>query len=214
MELRQADELETRERIDGYLQRSGLAARSPRVVPLTGDASDRRYFRVLLPDAPSIVLALYSAPFDVRIAAVRERRDAARADAGADPDRARPRRRSRRARAAGSRRRHAAGAPRRRDAGRARRALPPGGRADRDAAAPRRRAGVARVPAVRHRVRRREADVGAGLLHQALPRGVSRRRRSRRPSATALRGGVRGASSASWRRSRACCATATITAAT
>jgi N-acetylmuramate 1-kinase len=66
MELRQADGLETRERIDGYLQKSGLAARSPRVVPLTGDASDRRYFRVILPDAPSIVLALYSAAFDVR----------------------------------------------------------------------------------------------------------------------------------------------------
>jgi len=66
MEVRQAEALDARERIDGYLQRSGLAARSPRVVPLTGDASDRRYFRVILPDAPSIVLALYSASFDVR----------------------------------------------------------------------------------------------------------------------------------------------------
>jgi len=37
--------------------------RAPRVVPLTGDASDRRYFRILTPDAPSIVLSLYSAPF-------------------------------------------------------------------------------------------------------------------------------------------------------
>ena len=37
---------------------------TPRVVPLTGDASDRRYFRVLLPDAPSIVLSLHSAPFE------------------------------------------------------------------------------------------------------------------------------------------------------
>jgi aminoglycoside/choline kinase family phosphotransferase len=33
-------------------------------VPLTGDASDRRYFRILTSDAPSIVLALYAAPFD------------------------------------------------------------------------------------------------------------------------------------------------------
>ena len=66
MEVRQAEALDARERIDGYLQRSGLAARSPRVVPLTGDASDRRYFRVILPDSPSIVLALYSASFDVR----------------------------------------------------------------------------------------------------------------------------------------------------
>jgi aminoglycoside/choline kinase family phosphotransferase len=55
---------DAREKIDGYLVRSGLAARSPRVVPLTGDASDRKYFRILLPDAPSIVLSLYSAPFE------------------------------------------------------------------------------------------------------------------------------------------------------
>jgi N-acetylmuramate 1-kinase len=51
------------ERIETYLERSGLAATSPRVVPLTGDASDRRYYRVLLPDAPSIVLSLYASPF-------------------------------------------------------------------------------------------------------------------------------------------------------
>ena len=45
-----------RERIDAYLERSGLAPKRPRVVPLTGDASDRRYYRVLVADAPSIVL--------------------------------------------------------------------------------------------------------------------------------------------------------------
>src|SRR3954447_16826388 len=61
---RQADGTETREKIDGYLTRSGLASRSPRVVPLTGDASDRRYFRVLLPDSGSIVLSLHAAPFE------------------------------------------------------------------------------------------------------------------------------------------------------
>ena len=60
---RQADSADARGKIDGYLQRSGLADRSPRVVPLTGDASDRRYFRVLVPDTESIVLSLYSAPF-------------------------------------------------------------------------------------------------------------------------------------------------------
>ena len=60
-----ADFAGQRERIDAYFERSGLAAQSPRVVPLTGDASDRRYYRVLLSDAPSIVLSLYSAPFDV-----------------------------------------------------------------------------------------------------------------------------------------------------
>src|SRR5436309_15093964 len=56
---------DARDRIQGYLDRSGLAPGKPRVVPLTGDASDRRYFRILLPVAPSIVLALNSAPFDV-----------------------------------------------------------------------------------------------------------------------------------------------------
>src|SRR6478672_8531257 len=64
MERRQGVD-DARERIQGYLDRSGLAAGNPRVVPLTGDASDRRYFRILLPDSPSIVLALNSAPFDV-----------------------------------------------------------------------------------------------------------------------------------------------------
>src|SRR4030095_1430453 len=60
-----ADAAGQRERIDAYFERSGLARQSPRVVPLTGDASDRRYYRVLLPDAPSIVLSLYARPFDV-----------------------------------------------------------------------------------------------------------------------------------------------------
>jgi hypothetical protein len=47
-----------------YLDRSGLAARGARAVPLTGDASDRRYVRVIAPGAPSAVLALYAKPFD------------------------------------------------------------------------------------------------------------------------------------------------------
>jgi aminoglycoside/choline kinase family phosphotransferase len=64
MDKRQPDSAEARTRIDGYLTRSGLSTQSPRVVPLTGDASDRRYFRVLLPDSPSIVLALNATPFD------------------------------------------------------------------------------------------------------------------------------------------------------
>ena len=63
MNKRQPEAAETRERIDGYLQRSGLSTRTPRVVPLTGDASDRRYFRILMPKAASIVLALHSGPF-------------------------------------------------------------------------------------------------------------------------------------------------------
>ena len=63
-ELRQLDGIEARDRIDGYLSRSGLAQRSPRVVPLTGDASDRRYFRILFPDTESIVLSLHAAAFE------------------------------------------------------------------------------------------------------------------------------------------------------
>ena len=63
MNKRQDDD--TRERIQGYLDRSGLAGSSPRIVPLTPDASDRRYFRILVPGGSSIVLSLYSAPFDV-----------------------------------------------------------------------------------------------------------------------------------------------------
>jgi aminoglycoside/choline kinase family phosphotransferase len=50
------------DRIQRYLQESGLAARRPRVVPLTGDASDRKYFRIIPADGPSIVLALHAGP--------------------------------------------------------------------------------------------------------------------------------------------------------
>jgi aminoglycoside/choline kinase family phosphotransferase len=64
-EKRTPESAEQRERIDLYLERSGIAHRSPRVVPLTGDASDRRYYRVLQPTAPPFVLALYAQPFDV-----------------------------------------------------------------------------------------------------------------------------------------------------
>ena len=60
----QRDGIEASEKIDGYLTRSCLSSRSPHVVPLTGDASDRRYFRVLLPDSGSIVLSLHAAPFE------------------------------------------------------------------------------------------------------------------------------------------------------
>ena len=63
MEKRQADD--TRDRIQGYLDRTGLSESGPRVVPLTPDASDRRYFRVLLPGQSSIVLSLYSGAFEV-----------------------------------------------------------------------------------------------------------------------------------------------------
>jgi aminoglycoside/choline kinase family phosphotransferase len=51
-------------RIDRYLEQSGLAERKSRVVALTGDASTRRYFRVIPSDGPSIVLALHEEPID------------------------------------------------------------------------------------------------------------------------------------------------------
>jgi aminoglycoside/choline kinase family phosphotransferase len=63
-EQRTADGLQLRERIDRYLKESGLSARNPRVVPLTGDASDRKYFRIISPDSASIVLALHTDAID------------------------------------------------------------------------------------------------------------------------------------------------------
>jgi aminoglycoside/choline kinase family phosphotransferase len=48
------------DRIEQYLREQNLDGHSTRVVPLTGDASDRKYFRVLLPDDGSIVLALHA----------------------------------------------------------------------------------------------------------------------------------------------------------
>jgi aminoglycoside/choline kinase family phosphotransferase len=54
-----------RPRIDRYLAETGLAQQGAKVVPLTGDASDRRYLRILLRDAPSQVLAVYPQAFDV-----------------------------------------------------------------------------------------------------------------------------------------------------
>lgn len=53
-----------RHRIDRYLHESGLAASNARVVPLTGDASDRRYFRIIPSDGPSLVLALHAGSID------------------------------------------------------------------------------------------------------------------------------------------------------
>jgi N-acetylmuramate 1-kinase len=49
-------------RLEQYLSEKRIDAQS--VVPLTGDASDRRYFRVLLKDAPPIVLALHAGAID------------------------------------------------------------------------------------------------------------------------------------------------------
>ena len=49
-------------RLQQYLSDQKIDAQS--VVPLTGDASDRRYFRVRLKDATPIVLAMHAGPID------------------------------------------------------------------------------------------------------------------------------------------------------
>jgi N-acetylmuramate 1-kinase len=51
------------ERIRRFLSDVGLT-RDTMVLPLTGDASDRRYFRVLIKNEPSQVLALHTGPIE------------------------------------------------------------------------------------------------------------------------------------------------------
>ena len=50
---------DVKDRVDQYLVRTGLNAR---VLGLTGDASDRKYFRVLPPDGDPLVLAVHAGP--------------------------------------------------------------------------------------------------------------------------------------------------------
>jgi aminoglycoside/choline kinase family phosphotransferase len=51
-------------RLQLYLAEQQLLDQTLTVMPLTGDASDRRYFRVLLKDSSSIVLALHAGPIE------------------------------------------------------------------------------------------------------------------------------------------------------
>jgi aminoglycoside/choline kinase family phosphotransferase len=51
-------------RLEQYLALHGLTPRVTTVMPLTGDASDRRYFRVLLKDEQPVVLALHQGPIE------------------------------------------------------------------------------------------------------------------------------------------------------
>ena len=51
-------------RLQEYLDEKGLTADVTKVLPLTGDASDRKYFRVLLRDGDSLVLALHAGAID------------------------------------------------------------------------------------------------------------------------------------------------------
>ena len=60
----QTDQRRLRDRIDRYLQQNGIVQADAHVVPLTGDASDRRYFRIMPPDGPSFVLALHAGPIE------------------------------------------------------------------------------------------------------------------------------------------------------
>ena len=53
------DSSDVRARIDRFLKDAGVANQVTTVVPLTGDASDRKYFRVLLRNAPTQVLAVH-----------------------------------------------------------------------------------------------------------------------------------------------------------
>jgi aminoglycoside/choline kinase family phosphotransferase len=50
------------EAVTSYLDRQGV--KGARVVPLTGDASDRKYFRILPSPGGSFVLSVYAAPFN------------------------------------------------------------------------------------------------------------------------------------------------------
>lgn len=59
---RSADDARTR--LDRFLNDSGLAARGAVVMPLAGDVSDRRYFRIRLPHERSQVLAVHTGPID------------------------------------------------------------------------------------------------------------------------------------------------------
>jgi aminoglycoside/choline kinase family phosphotransferase len=54
----------TTDRITAYLAEQHLTRQVRQVLPLTGDASDRRYFRVLLNDGGSVVLALHAGAID------------------------------------------------------------------------------------------------------------------------------------------------------
>jgi N-acetylmuramate 1-kinase len=59
-EPRTADGLDVHDRVDQYLRVSGLAAANARVVPLTGDASDRKYFRIIPANGAPLVLAVHA----------------------------------------------------------------------------------------------------------------------------------------------------------
>jgi len=56
---------DAKDRVERFLETSGLAASRPRVVPLTGDASDRKYFRVQPGEGDPLVLAVHAGAINV-----------------------------------------------------------------------------------------------------------------------------------------------------
>jgi aminoglycoside/choline kinase family phosphotransferase len=52
------------QRVERYLERLGGRGRDVQIVPLTGDASDRRYYRLISPDGATRVAAVYPTAFD------------------------------------------------------------------------------------------------------------------------------------------------------
>jgi N-acetylmuramate 1-kinase len=62
--LKNAPDSPLPEPVRTYVARRGFAAEHSVVIPLTGDASDRRYFRLMRRGHPSVVIAQCAAPFD------------------------------------------------------------------------------------------------------------------------------------------------------
>ena len=86
---------EAKDRVAQYLAVLGEPTRGARVVALTGDASDRKYYRILPAEGDPFVLAVHASRDRRRDAALRQRRPPARGDAGADAAAARLRQRPR-----------------------------------------------------------------------------------------------------------------------
>jgi len=58
------DDPQISERLEHYLAECDPAWRSGRIVPLTGDASDRKYFRIIPAGGSSVVLAVHPGPIE------------------------------------------------------------------------------------------------------------------------------------------------------
>ena len=61
---RPVEATDPRDRIARYLREHALDGAETKVIPITGDASDRRYFRVIRSNGQSSVLALHAGPIE------------------------------------------------------------------------------------------------------------------------------------------------------